>query len=352
MSVTLGELAVRFGCELRGDPAVRIEAVAALGTAGPGTLSFLANSKLAPQLAQTRASAVALEPRAAAACPVPALIGPNPHALFARIAALLYPLPALAPGVHPDAVIEPGASIDPSAQIGAHAVVGAEAVIGARCLIGPGCLIGPRARIGADSRLLGRVTVCERVCLGARVLVHPGAVIGADGFGYAREGAVWLKVPQVGSVSVGDDVEIGANTTIDRGAIGDTLIAEGVKLDNQIQIGHNVQIGAHTAIAACTGISGSTRIGARCMIAGGCGLAGHLTICDDVVITGMAMVSGSISQPGVYSSGIPLEPARRWRRVVARLKLMADREDRAGTAASAAAEAPTDSEPPQEPSDE
>jgi len=173
---------------------------------------------------------------------------------------------------------------------------------------------------------VARVTLAAHLQLGARVLIHPGAVLGADGFGYAREGSAWIKVPQVGSVRVGDDVEIGANTTIDRGAIEDTVIAEGVKLDNQIQIGHNVQIGAHTAIAGCTGISGSTRIGARCMIGGQCGIAGHLVICDDVVITGMAMVSGSISKPGVYSSGIPIEPSRRWRRVVARLKLLADRD--------------------------
>jgi UDP-3-O-[3-hydroxymyristoyl] glucosamine N-acyltransferase len=185
-------------------------------------------------------------------------------------------------------------------------------------------------RLGPDCRLVGRVTLGERTELGARVLIHPGAVLGADGFGYAREGARWLKVPQIGAVRIGDDVEIGANTTIDRGAIDDTVIAEGVKLDNQIQLGHNVQIGAHTAIAGCTGISGSTRIGARCMIGGQCGIAGHLVICDDVVITGMAMVSGSISKPGVYSSGIPIEPSRRWRRVVARLKLLADRDAQPG----------------------
>jgi UDP-3-O-[3-hydroxymyristoyl] glucosamine N-acyltransferase len=328
MGVALGELAVRFGCELRGDPDVRIEAVAPLSSAAPGCLSFLANPKLLPQLKLTAASAVVLDARSVASCPTAALITPNPHALFARIAAWLYPPPALRPGIHPSALIDPDAQIDASAEIGPHCVIGAAAQIGARCRIGPACLIGAQARVGPDSTLVARVTLAERVQLGARLLVHPGAVIGSDGFGYAREGAAWIKVPQLGTVRIGDDVEIGANTTIDRGAIDDTVIAEGVKLDNQIQIGHNVHIGAHTAIAACTGVSGSTHIGARCMIGGGCGFAGHLQIGDDIVITGMAMVTRSLSEPGVYSSGIPLEPSRRWRRVVAQLKRLADREPR------------------------
>ncbi|MGA2023384.1 MAG: UDP-3-O-(3-hydroxymyristoyl)glucosamine N-acyltransferase [Steroidobacteraceae bacterium] len=330
MSIALGELAARSGCELQGDPNLLIESVAALGSARPGSLSFLANPKLSAQLQHTGASAVVLDRRSAAQCPTAALISPNPHAAFARIAGWLYPAPPVQPGVHPSALVDAAAQVEESAEIGPYCVIGAGAHIGARCRIGPSCLIGAQAGIGPDSTLVARVTLAERVQLGARALIHPGAVIGADGFGYAREGAVWVKVPQLGTVIVGDDVEIGANTTIDRGAIEDTLIAEGVKLDNQIQIGHNVQIGAHTAIAACTGISGSTRIGARCMIGGQCGFAGHITICDDVVITGMAMVSGSISTPGVYSSGIPLEPARRWRRVVAQLKRLADREGQAG----------------------
>jgi UDP-3-O-[3-hydroxymyristoyl] glucosamine N-acyltransferase len=323
---------VRSGCELRGDPSVLIETVAPLASAGAGSLSFLANPKLAAQLQHTGASAVVLDRRSAAACPTAALISPNPHAAFARIAGWLYPTPPARPGIHPSALIDEQAQVEASAEIGPYCVVGAGARIGARCRIGPACLIGAQASVGPDSTLVARVTLAERVQLGARALIHPGAVIGADGFGYAREGAAWVKVPQLGAVLIGDDVEIGANTTIDRGAIDDTVIAAGVKLDNQIQIGHNVQIGAHTAIAACTGISGSTRIGARCMIGGGCGFAGHITIGDDIVITGMAMVSRSLNEPGVYSSGIPLEPARRWRRVVAQLKRLADREPRAGAA--------------------
>jgi UDP-3-O-[3-hydroxymyristoyl] glucosamine N-acyltransferase len=330
MAIALGELAVRFGCELRGDPDLTVDHVAPLGSAGPGALSFLANAKLAAQLPTTRAAAVALDPRSAASCPAAVLISPNPHALFARIAALLHPTPPLAPGIHASAVVAAGAQIDPSAEVGALTVIGADTHIGRRCLIGPGCIIGSSVRIGADSRLLARVTLERGVRIGQRVLVHPGAVIGADGFGMAREGERWLKVPQVGAVVIGDDVEIGANTTIDRGAIEDTVIAEGVKLDNQIQVGHNVHIGAHTAIAACTGISGSTHIGARCMIGGAVGFAGHIQVCDDAVITGMAMVTRSIKEPGVYSSLIPIEPLRRWKRVVARLKLMAQSESRRG----------------------
>jgi UDP-3-O-[3-hydroxymyristoyl] glucosamine N-acyltransferase len=325
MSIALGELAVRFGCELRGDPAATVDHLAPLSSAGPGALSFLANPRLLPQLASVRATAVVLEQRCAADCPVASLITDNPHALFARIAQFMYPPPPLRPGVHPSAQVDQLAQLDPSAEIGALAVIGAGAVIGARSCIGPACVIAEGVRVGADCRLTGRVTLERGVQLGSRVLIHAGAVLGADGFGLAREAGRWLKVPQLGGVRVGDDVEIGANTTIDRGAIEDTVVGEGVKLDNQIQIGHNVHIGAHTAIAGCTGVAGSTHIGARCMIAGGVCFAGHLEICDDVVITGMAMVTNSIRQPGVYSSGIPIEPVRRWRRVVARLKLLAER---------------------------
>jgi len=328
MSISLGELAVLFGCELRGDPDTLIDHVAPLSAAGPGALSFLANPRLAPQLSSTRASAVVLDRRQLDICPVAALVASNPHALFARIAAVIYPLPAVRPGVHPSAVIDAGAQIDASAEVGANTVIAAGAVIGARCFIGPACVIEAGVNIGVDSRLVARVTLLHGVQVGARALILPGAVIGADGFGFAREADRWLRVPQIGTVRIGDDVEIGANTTIDRGAINDTIIADGVKLDNLIQIAHNAQIGAHTAIAACTGVSGSTRIGARCMIGGGVGFAGHIDICDDVVITGMAMVTHSLREPGVYSSGLPVQPARRWRHMVARLRRFADSDNR------------------------
>lgn len=326
MGIALGELAVRFGCELSGDPDVAVDHVAPLLSAGPGALSFLANPRLSSQLAATLASAVVLEPRSAAACPVAALITSNPHALFARIASELHPPPPLRPGIHPTAIVDARAQVDASCEIGPYVLIAADVVIGPRCLIGPSCVIGAGARVGADGRLLSRVTLEHGVLLGARVLIHSGAVIGADGFGLARERGRWLKVPQVGSVRIGDDVEIGANTTIDRGAMDDTVIGDGVKLDNQIQVAHNVLIGAHTAIAACTGISGSVRIGERCMIAGGCGLSGHIEIGDDVVLTGMSMVPHSVPKPGVYTSVIPVEPIRHWWRVLTTLKMLAARE--------------------------
>lgn len=346
MGIALGELAVRFGCELSGDPGLLVDHVAPLHSAGPGALSFLANPRLASQLASSRASAVVLEPRSAADCPVPAFISSNPHALFARMATLLYPLPPVRPGIHPSALVDAQAQIDATAEIGAFVVIGAGAQVGPRCLIGPACLIGAGVRLGADCRLVGRVSLEPGVVLGARVLIHSGAVVGADGFGLARERGRWLKVPQVGGVRVGDDVEIGANTTIDRGAIDDTVIGEGVKLDNQIQVGHNVLIGAHTAIAACTGISGSVRIGERCMIAGGCGLSGHIEIGNDVVLTGMSMVPHSVMSPGVYTSVIPVEPIRRWWRTLTTLKRLAERDH------AERAPQPHPQAKPQEPNDE
>jgi UDP-3-O-[3-hydroxymyristoyl] glucosamine N-acyltransferase len=325
--LTLGDLAVRFGCRLKGDPQRRVDHVAPLAAADPSALSFLANPRLSRELAATRAGAVLLEEASLAACPTSALVTDNPHALFARMAALLYPQPPLVPGVDPSARIDPEAQIDPSAQVDAFCVIGAAVSIAAHCHLGPGCVIERGVSVGEGTRLAARVTLAHGVSVGRRVLIHAGAVVGADGFGFARERGRWLKVPQVGSVTIGDDVEIGANTTIDRGAIDDTVIGEGVKLDNQIQIGHNVHIGAHTAIAGCTGVSGSTRIGARCMIGGAVSIAGHIGICDDVVVAGATAVTGSILEPGAYAGVIPAEPIRRWRRIVARLKL-AERHDK------------------------
>ncbi len=320
MSVSIGELAVRFGCELRGDPGVQVERVASLAQADGQSVAFVANPRYRAQLAATRAGVVVLDEASAAACPVAALVCANPHALFARIAAVLHPAPAGPPGVHPSAVVAADAVLDPSAHIGPLSVIGSGVVVGARAYIGPQCLLEDGVRIGQDVRLVARVTLCRGVTLGERSIVQPGAVIGGDGFGFAQEAGRWLKVPQTGSVRIGADVEIGANTTVDRGAIEDTVIEEGAKLDNLIQIGHNVRIGAHSALAACVGVSGSTSIGRRCMIGGQVGIGGHLSICDDVMITGCTMVSHSVSRPGVYSGGIPLEEAHTWRRLVGRFK--------------------------------
>jgi UDP-3-O-[3-hydroxymyristoyl] glucosamine N-acyltransferase len=324
---SLGELAVRFGCELRGDPQVRVGSVAPL-SGGPGCIGFVASPAYREALRATTLSAVVVDQKLAPDCPTAAILHRNPHATFARIAALLHPAAALSPGIHADARVDPLARVDSSAQVGPFAVIGPGTVIGARCLIGPHSVVEGGATIGADTRLLARVTVCSGTRIGARCILHPGAVVGSDGFGNARDGEAWVKVPQVGGVLVGDDVEIGANTTIDRGALGDTIIEEGVRLDNQIQVAHNVCIGAHTAIAACTGIAGSTKIGKRCMIGGGTGIGGQLELGDDIIIAGFGMVTKSIEKPGLYSSVIPVEEARLWRRLVGRIKrldLMASR---------------------------
>ena len=318
--VTLGQLAVRFGCELHGDPDATVDHVADLQGAGPGALAFFANARYRAQLTETRATAVVIELAELRSCPVAALVAKNAHATFARMAEVLHPPPAGAPGVHPSAVLGSDSVLDASASIGALCVVGARARIGARVIVGPGCVLGEDVTLADDVRLVARVTLCDGVQIGARSIVHPGAVIGADGFGFAAERGAWVKVPQVGSVRIGEDVDIGANATIDCGAIGDTVIEDGVKLDNQIQVGHNTRIGAHTIIAGCAVIAGSAVIGKHCQIAGSVGINGHISICDNVVLTAQSMVVSSITEPGVYSSGIPIEAAREWRRIVARIK--------------------------------
>lgn len=318
MSHTLGELAIRFGCTLKGDPEARVSHVAPLESAGPEALTFLANPRYSGFLKQSRAGAVVLQAKFAAECPVAALIAANPYAAYARMAALLHPLPAIAAGIHPSAVVDARATVSPTATIGAHAVIDAGAIIGERVVVGPGCVVMQDARIDADTRLVANVTLCHGVSLGERCLVQPGVVIGSDGFGFAPDQGEWLKVPQVGGVRIGNDVEIGANTAIDRGAIGDTVIGDGVKLDNHIQIAHNVKIGAHTAMAAQSGIAGSTTVGQRCMIGGQVGIAGHITICDDVVLTGKSFASSSIRKPGYYSSGMPIDESARFRKNAAR----------------------------------
>jgi UDP-3-O-[3-hydroxymyristoyl] glucosamine N-acyltransferase len=319
-------LAVRFGLGLRGEPDLRISQVATLSNAGPGALSFLANPRYRRQMESTRATAVLVAAEHALNCPVAALIDPNPYLAYARIADLLHPQAASAPGIHPSAVVAPSARIAASATVAPLAVIEDDVEIGERVFVGPGCVVQRGARVGAGSRLISRVNVCAAVRIGRRCVLYPGVVLGADGFGFAADAGTWIKVPQVGSVQIGDDVEIGANTTIDRGAIDDTVVEDGVKLDNQIQVGHNVTIGAHTAIAGCVGISGSATIGRRCMIGGGVGIAGHLTIADDVVVTGFTLVTTSIKEAGSYSSGMPAEETRKWRRMVARFRRLDQKE--------------------------
>ena len=320
MAVSLGELAVRFGCELRGDPDTAIERVATLAHADGRALAFLANPRYRAQLAETRAAAVVLNAASAGGCRTAMLVCDNPYATYARIATLLYPAAPLVPGVHASAVVADDAHIDPSAAVCAGASVAPGVMIGPRVLVGPHCILDRGVQLEADVQLIARVTLGRDVRIGARTVIQPGAVIGGDGFGFAPDRHGWVKVPQVGSVRVGPDVEIGCNTTIDRGAIDDTVIEEGVKLDNLIQIGHNVRIGAHTAIAGCCGISGSATIGRRCMLGGAVNVNGHINIADDVVISGTSSVSRSITSAGVYSSTFTVEEVHTWRRLVARFK--------------------------------
>jgi len=317
---TARTLADRFGLELRGDPDLTIEGVATLARAEPGQLAFLANTRYRSQLADSQASLVVLRAEDAEAAPSAVLIAKDPYTAFAKIAALFDSKPVRTPGVHPSAVVDPSARIAASAHIGPFVTVGAHSTIGDGCVVGPGCVIGDDCTLGEGSELIARVTLVTRVRLGKRVLIHPGAVIGADGFGLAMDSGHWIKVPQLGGVVVGDDCEIGANTTIDRGALDDTVLEEDVRLDNQIQIGHNVRIGAHTAMAGCSAAAGSARIGRYCLIGGAAGVLGHLEICDRVVVTAMSLVTSSITEPGEYSSGTPLTDNRTWRKNAARFK--------------------------------
>ena len=312
MSFSLAELAGRFGGTVLGDAAVRIRQVAPLESAGPGELSFLASRKYQKLLSTTRAAAVLLPEDAAAATQLPRIVCKNPYATYARIATLINPEHRPAAGIHARAVIDAQAKVAPSASVGPCAVVEAGAEIGDGVVIGAHCFVGERARIGSHSRLHPNVTVYHDCLIGERVILHSGAVIGADGFGMAMDDGRWLKIPQIGRVVIGDDVEVGASTTIDRGALDDTIIEEGVKLDNQIQIGHNCHIGAHTAIAGCTGIAGSVRIGKYCMLGGNAMISGHLTIADRVVVSGGTLVAKSITAPGTYTAVYPMQPHAQW----------------------------------------
>ena len=320
MSYPLGDLARRIGATLLGDPDVRVDRVAALDAAQPGALTFLSNRRYRRYLEGTRAGAVILAPEFADACPVPALVLDNPYLGYARAAALLNPPAETVPCIAGSAVIDPSADVAPDASVGAHCVIEAGASVGAGTSLGAGTFVGRNSSIGPDGRIAARVVLCQGVRIGARAVIHPGVVVGADGFGIANDGGVWVKIPQFGGVRIGDDVEIGANTTIDRGALADTVIEDGVKLDNLIQVGHNVRIGAHTAIAACTAIGGSARIGARCAISGAVSIAGHLEIADDVQLTATSAVPNSIREAGVYSSGMPIQENRAWRRNIVRLR--------------------------------
>ena len=320
MAATLGELAARFGCELHGDRDAVVSRVGSLSSAASDAVAFLANSLYREQLAHTRAAAVILASKDRAACPVASLVHPQPYLTYARVAAWLHPPVAVAPGVHSTAVVAASARVAASAQIDAHAVVGSDCTIGADVVIGAGTVLGTNVEVGQGTRLGPRVTLLDGVRVGARCILHSGVVIGADGFGFAPDRGAWHKIPQVGSVVIGDDVEIGANTTIDRGTIEDTVIEDGVKLDNLVQIAHNVRLGEHTIMAAMSGVAGSTKVGKRCMIGGGVVMINQLTICDDVMFTFRSVVTRSVDEPGTYSGHLPAEEAGTWRKNAARFR--------------------------------
>mgnify|MGYP001817172765 FL=1 len=321
MAQTLGRLAEAVGGTLQNaDPECVINGVATLQHAAEGDISFLANAGYRKYLQGTRASAVILSPDDAAGYPAAAIVSSNPYSSYARAAALIFPPPPALRGVHASASVAADCRVEPSAWIGPQCVVEAGAEIQAGVQLAGGCFIGTNSVIGANTVLSANVVVCHDVSIGERVKVAPGAVIGADGFGLANEDGRWINVPQLGSVRIGNDVDIGANTTIDRGALEDTVLEDGVRLDNQIQVAHNVRVGAHTAIAGCVGISGSAKIGRHCMIGGGSGIVGHLEITDHVIITGMTMVTKSIDKPGVYSSGVPAQENDTWNRNYARFR--------------------------------
>lgn len=319
-AVTLGEIALQFGLTLQGDPGVAVDHVATLKSAQPGALTFLANPKYREDLASTRASVVVMSAAEAKLYAGNALIALDPYVSYAKIASVLHPRTRQPAGIHPSAVIDPSAQVAASASVGALAYIGPNCVLGERVSVAPHATLLADVAVGADTEIGPKVSLYPKVRMGERCLIHGGAVIGADGFGLAMDAGQWTKVPQLGGVSLGNDVEVGANTTIDRGAIEDTVLEDDVRLDNQIQVGHNVRIGAHTAVAGCVGISGSTQIGRYCMIAGFVGIAGHLKIADKVVVLGYSLVSHSILTSGVYSSGVPAGEAKAWRRTVGRLK--------------------------------
>ncbi len=319
-SYTAAQLASRFGLEVQGDARVTVTGVCTLASARADQLAFLANPRHRAQLVDSRAGIVVMRRDDAVGIDQTILLADDPYAAFARIAALFEIRAAIAPGIHPSAVIDPTATIHPAAQIAPFVHIGARSAVAAGVVIGAGCSIGEDCFVAEDCELGANVTLVKRVRLGRRVLIHPGAVLGADGFGIAMDAGRWLKMPQLGGVSIGDDCEIGANTTIDRGAIEDTVLEEDVRLDNQIQIGHNAHIGAHTAMAGCSAVAGSARIGRYCLIGGGAGVLGHLELCDRVIVTAMTLVTHSIREPGEYSSGTPLMDNRNWRKSAARFK--------------------------------
>jgi UDP-3-O-[3-hydroxymyristoyl] glucosamine N-acyltransferase len=318
---SLSDLSARFELELRGDGEHLIDAVGTLADAGSSQITFLANPGYRKQLPETRAGAVIVKEADVAECPTNCLVAPDPYLAYARVATLFDPRPTAPPGIHPSAVIAESARLGTELSIGPHVVIGDDCQIGNGCAIGPGCVLEAGAALGDGCRLYANISVGYGVRIGQRVIIHPGAVIGADGFGIAFAGDHWEKVPQVGTVVIGDDCEIGANSCIDRGAVGDTVLEEDCRLDNLVQIGHNVLVGAHTAIAAMGGAAGSARIGRFCLLGGQAAVNGHQAIADRTTLAATSKVMKTITEPGQTWSGlIPAQPIREWQRSLSRLR--------------------------------
>ena len=324
MGLTLSELSRMAGAELRGDPERVVTHAATLQDASEGAISFLANRRYAAFLPTTRASAVILAADDAPDCPCDCLVSDNPYLAHARVMAALYPDEDPAPGIHPSACVDPTARVADTAEVAANCYLGPGVVLGEGVFIGPGCVLLDDVFVGEGSRLVASVTLCAQTRLGQRCLIHPGVVIGADGFGLANDDGAWVKVPQIGRAVLGDDVEVGACSSIDCGAIGDTVIEDGVKLDDQVHVAHNVRIGIHTAVAGCAAVAGSTQIGAYCTLAGAAGITGHVELADHVHISGMTAVTRSIKKSGVYTGTVPPMEHASWLKNFARLRHLDD----------------------------
>lgn len=320
MQYTLSALAEKTGAGLSGSGDTVVEKVADITSGEQGSIVFVSNTKYTRHLKTTAASAVIITDKMLQVCDKPALVTDNPRAVFAKIALLLNPLPEVEPWISPHAVIADDAEVDSSARIEACVVIQSGASVGPGTWVSPGCVLEKNARIGANTRLFANVTIGEGCTIGDNNILHSGAVIGADGFGYVWDQDSYIKVPQLGSVHIGNDVEIGANTTIDRGAIGNTIVEDGVKIDNLVQLGHNVHIGEHTTMSGHTGVAGSAIIGKKCILGGDVAISDNIEIADNVILTGRSSVSNSIRESGMYSSGIPAVEARKWRRILGRIK--------------------------------
>ena len=317
-SYTLGEIAELLNLKLVGDDQCEIQGLGTLLHASPGQLSFLSNPTYINQLSSTRASAVIVEDRFADACPQSALVSANPYVSFAQASALFADSPEPVTGIHASACVHASARLDDSVSVGPHAVIEADVLVGANSVIGANSYLGRGATLGANCQLYNNVTLYHGVIVGNDAIIHTAAVIGADGFGFAFDGKKSVKIHQLGTVIVGDDVEIGAGTTIDRGAIDDTIIEQGVKIDNQVQIGHNCHIGEHSVICGCTAIAGSVKLGKYCVMGGASGAVGHITIADKVQVSAMSLVSQSIKEAGIYSSGTGHMKTKDWKRNIVR----------------------------------